>query len=223
MKVFFLNILALIGWRDAIGKVAYTHQSKTYKDNLKFAFKDTLGRSYFYFPKMEDIPLPLFEKLNELQEQMRCKVPSKDLDIWIKKVKEVLNGNGKTKVTDFGYWLGVLEERRTILFDPMILTEIAALLYIREDENPCFYNEALHKEKFEMIWKDSKEGNYLYDFFVNAGLTAYIPSGSVTRENWSQFLEQSTTKIQAFKSAITRISTYASEFKELNNSSTKTS
>jgi len=74
-----------------------------------------------------------------------------------------------------------------------------------------------------MIWKDSKEGRYLYDFFVNAGLTAYIHSESVTRENWSQFLEQSTTKIQAFKSAITRISTYASEFKELNNSSTKTS
>ena len=219
MKKGFISLLAKIGFRDAINKVAYEHQSKTYKDNLKYAFRDSLGRSYFYFPKMEDIPLPLFEKLNELQEQMRCKIPSKDLDIWIKKVKEVLNGNSKTKVTDFGYWLGVLEERRNILFEPMILTEIAALLYIREDENPCIYNEELHKEKFQMLWQDSREGAFLYDFFHNAGLSGYIPSESVTRENWIQFLEQASEKMMKFKSAITRISTLESEFKKLDNNS----
>lgn len=219
MKKGFISLLAKIGFRDAINKIAYEHQSKTYKDNLKYAFKDSLGRSYFYFPKMEDIPLPLFEKLNELQEQMRCKIPSKDLDIWIKKVKEVLNGNSKTKVTDFGYWLGVLEERRNILFEPMILTEIAALLYIREDENPCIYNEELHKEKFQMLWQDSREGAFLYDFFHNAGLSGYIPSGSVTRENWIQFLEEASEKMMKFKSAVTRISTLESEFKRLDSSS----
>lgn len=219
MKKGFISLLAKIGFRDAINKIAYEHQSKTYKDNLKYAFKDSSGRSYFYFPKMEDIPLPLFEKLNELQEQMRCKIPSKDLDIWIKKVKEVLNGNSKTKVTDFGYWLGVLEERRNILFEPMILTEIAALLYIREDENPCIYNEELHKEKFQMLWQDSREGAFLYDFFLNAGLSGYIPSGSVTRENWIQFLEEASEKMMKFKSAVTRISTLESEFKRLDSNS----
>lgn len=219
MKKGFISLLAKIGFRDAINKIAYEHQSKTYKDNLKYAFKDSLGRSYFYFPKMEDIPLTIFEKLNELQEQMRCKIPSKDLDIWIKKVKEVLNGNSKTKVTDFGYWLGVLEERRSILFEPMILTEIAALLYIREDENPCIYNEELHKEKFQMLWNDSREGAFLYDFFLNAGLSGYIPSGSVTRENWIQFLEEASEKMMKFKSAVTRISTLESEFKRLDSNS----
>nr|MBP6732098.1 hypothetical protein [Chitinophagales bacterium] len=145
-----------------------------------------------------------------LQEQLNCKLPGRDLDAWLAKVEEVLNSNSQTKLTELGYWLGVLKDRKAILFDPTLLTEIAALLYIREDENPAVYNEQIHKEKFNLLWTDSQKGGALYDFFQQAGLSRYIPSQSITAENWQQSLAEIMEKINKFNSTLTQISTYAS-------------
>lgn len=210
----FINFLAKVGFKQAIHDYCFSHQSKTYKENMEFAFTDSQNRKYFYFPDLKRLPLPLLEKLNELQEQLNSKIPGRDLDSWIKKVEEVLNGSSANKITDTGYWLGVLKDRRSILFDPTLLTEIAALLYIREDENPCVYNKELHKEKFELLWKDSQQGMKLYDFFQQAGLKGYLPSGVITPQNWEQYLQESMAKIEAFNSAVTRISTLGLELEK---------
>lgn len=217
MTAQIVKFLAWIGFKQAIQDYCFKHQSKSYKDNMKYAFTDLNGKKYYYFPELRTMPLPLLEKLNELQEQLRSKMPGTDLDNWIKAVEKVLNSDSKNKVTEFGYWIGVIKERRNILYDPTVLTEIAALLYIREDENPCVYNSELHREKFTMLWEDTKQGQHLYDFFQQAGLKAYIPSGSITKENWNEYLEQIMPKIQAFNSAITRISILGSEFEKLEN------
>jgi len=209
-----INILARIGFKEAIHDYCYRHQSKSYKEYMEFAFTDSHGRKYFYFPDLKRLPLPLHEKLLELQEQLNCKLPGRDLDSWVGKVEETLNSNSKTKLTDVSYWLGVLKDRRTILFDPTLLMEIAALLYIREDENPSVYNRQLHKEKFELLWKDSQEGGTLYDFFQQAGLRGYIPSGVTTPIDYQKFLAESKQKIQDFNSALSRISTFASAVKD---------
>ncbi len=214
----FIRFLAWIGFKDAIQDYVFSHQSKTYKENLELAFMDSSGLKYYYFPDMRKMPLALLEKLNELQEQMRCKIPGRDLDTWITKVEDVINSK-QPKMTDVAYWLGALKDRRGILFDPTILTEIAALLYIREDENPCVYNQALHKEKFEILWRDSQSGAKLYDFFQQAGLKGYIPSENITQANWQEYLTEIQGKIGAFNSAVTRISTLGSDADRLVNSS----
>ena len=217
-----INYLAKVGFKEAIHDYCFSHQSKSYKENMQFIFTDSQNRKYFYFPELKNMPLQLLEKLNELQAQLDSKIPGRDLDTWAKRIEEVLNGNSHNKITEAGYWLGVLKDRRSILFDPTILTEIAALLYIREDENPCVYSSELHKEKFEMLWKDSQEGMKLYDFFQQAGLKGYIPSGSITPQNWEQYLQESMEKINKFNSAVTQISTLGLEFEKLESSLKKT-
>lgn len=221
MTKAIIKFLAWIGFKDAIQSYVYSHQSKTYKENLEFAFIDSENRKYYYFPDMKKLPLPLLEKLNELQEQMTCKIPGRDLDTWISKVEECLN-QPNPKFTDVAYWLAALKDRRTILFEPTVLTEIAALLYIREDENPCVYNQQIHKEKFQMLWNDSKEGAKLYHFFQQAGLSSYIPSEFITPLNWQESLMLIQEKVEKFNSAVTQISTYASVLGESQNSSEKT-
>lgn len=205
MSKLFIRFLASIGFAKAINEYALSHKSGTYKEHLVYAFTDSNGRRYFRFDNLKNMPLALLEKLNELQEQMTCKIPARDLDGWIECVEKALNDEKKKdKITSVGYWLGVLKERREVLFEPTILTEIAALLYIREDENPCYYNSDLHKEKFEMLWNDSKEGALLYDFFQQSGLNGYIPSVDITRENWNTYLEQVTDKAKRFGSLLSK-------------------
>lgn len=218
MKQTIINLLARIGFKKAIHQYCFAHQSKTYKENLEFAFTDSLNRKYFYFPDLKKMPLALLEKLNELQEQLNSKIPGRDLDAWIVCIEKALNSNSPNKITDAGYWLGVLKDRRSVLFDPTLLTEIAALLYIREDENPCEYRKELHKEKFEMLWKDSQQGAKLYDFFQQAGLKGYLPSASITPVNYQEYLQDSMAKIEKFNSAVMRISTLGQEFEKYENS-----
>lgn len=223
MSKLFIRLLASIGFAKAINEYALSHKSGTYKEHLVYAFTDSKGRRYFKFDNLKNMPLALLEKLNELQEQMTCKVPARDLDGWVECVEKVLNDEKKKdKITAVGYWIGVLKERRSVLFEPTILTEIAALLYIREDENPCFYNSDLHKEKFEMIWNDSREGALLYDFFQQSGLNGYIPSGDITKENWNTYLEQVTQKVKRFGLLLSQNLASRQELEKLLKSSEQT-
>lgn len=221
MKQFIINTLARVGFKKELNLYAMQHNKKSYKDKLQYAFTDSNGKAYYHFPNLrEDMPLPLLEVLNSLQEQMMCRIPGRDLDKWIEASEKLMNSNSKTKITDMGHLLGALKDRRDPeIFDYTILMEIAALLYIREDENPCKYNAELHKEKFEMLWNDSKEGALLYDFFQQAGLGGYIPSGSITKESWPKYLEEAAEKIGKFKSILSQTLTYvsASEIKGKNS------
>lgn len=224
MTKHFIAFLAFIGFRKAINEYALSHKSGGYKEHLVYAFNDSHGRRYFRFDNMKNMPLALLEKLNELQDQMTCKMPAKDLDRWVECVEKELNDEkSKIKLQRVSYWVEELKQRREVLFEPTILTEIAALLYIREDENPCFYNSDLHKEKFEMIWKDSREGGLLYDFFQQSGLSAYIPSGTITKENWSQYLEETMQKVNKFGSLLSRNLASRQEIERLAKSSEPTS
>lgn len=217
-----ISILARIGFKQQIQDYAYKSQSKVYKDRMEFAFVDGEGRQYFYFPNLDHMPLCRLEVLNTLQDNLRSRIPGKDLDLWISKCEEVLNSNSQTKITDFGYWIGALKHRREVLFDPTILMEIASLLYIREDENPGIYIKEIHREKFQLFWNEMKEGGRMYDFFQQAGLRDYIPSSVGSAISFQESLEKITLKMEEFNTAVTLISTQRSEADKLLSSSMKT-
>lgn len=218
MSFFSIAIegIAKIGGKQAIHDFVLKHQSISYKANLVYAFTDSKKRKYYYFPDLMHMPLALFEKLGELQEQLAARLPAKDLDALLDAMEKTVNDErNKKKFTELGYFIGAAKEIRTITHNPTILTEMAALLYIREDEDPTHYNEHLHKEKFDQIWNDSKEGALLYDFFVQTGLKAYMPFNVTTTADWQKYLAESMVKIKRFKEAVTQTSILASESAQL--------
>lgn len=203
-----------MGYAKEILAYQFRNQGKPFKENLEPTFIDSKGQQYYSFRNLNDMPLALLEKLNELQEQAKAKIPGADLDAWIAKVEEELNSNNPNRLTKVAHWLEMLKDRRTVLFEPTVLMEIATLLNIREDENPCVYNAALHKEKFEQITKDALQGGALYDFFVQAGLNQYGYSQEVTKENLKESLSAVMAKVEQFNSALSRISTFQLLFEE---------
>lgn len=222
MTELIIRALARIGFKQAIQNYCYQHQSKSYKDNLTYSFTDSKRQKYYFWKSLNDIPLCIMEKLTELQEQQKSKMPGADLDAWIEAVEKELNGDGQNKLTRFGYWLEMLKVRRQILFEPTVMMEICALLNVREDENPLVYNAELHKEKFEQITADAVKGGALYDFFQQAGLSSYVPSENITRENLQEYLTPIMEKVNDFNSALMRISTLGLKLEELKISFGKT-
>ena len=199
-------------------------KGKSYKEHMEYAFTDSNGKRYFYYPDIKKPPLPLFEKLNELQAQLQARTPGPDLDGWLKALETLLNSDSSKNTirTEAGYLVGMMKERRTLLFEPTILLEITALLYIREDEDPSTYNVELHKEKVQQIIKDSKEGELLYGFFQHAGLSRYIPSQVITADNWSEYFQTMTLKVEEFNQQVMRTTALFSDAEEFMSSSEKT-
>ncbi len=225
--VYYLNVQRQKKAFDALeaerAKVE-AQKGKTYKENMEYAFTDSKGKRYFYFPDIKKLPLPLFEKLNELQTQLDARIPGPDLDKWVAAIEALVNSDASSKKirTEIGYWIGVLKERRQLLFEPTILMEIAGLLYIREDENPAVYTVEIHKEKVAQFLADSKEGELLYDFFQHAGLSRYIPSQSITRENWKEYFQTMTAKVELFNQQTLRASALWSDAAQFMSSLEKT-
>lgn len=219
MRKSIIKLLSKLGYKQAILAWAFENNYKSPRENMSFGFTDAKGRNYYYFTDPKNMPLVMSEKMDELFNQLNSKMPSHDLDKWIESFEAAINDEKKKfKLSDVGYWLGVLKERRAMTLEVGVLTEIAALMYIREDENPCTYNEAIHKEKFDMIVADTKEGARLYDFFQSSGLARYIPTASVTRENWIPFMTEYGKKVEEFNAVITQTLAWQSKLKEAVNS-----
>lgn len=200
------------GYASEIQQCAQSNKGPRYKDKMRYMFTDSKGHDYFWFEDLNDMPLTMLEKLQELQMQLSAKIPGPDLDGWIEAVEKILNSEAKNKLTQVAHFVEALKERRAILFDPVLLMEIAALVYVREDENPCTYSSDLHKEKFDMLWVDSKEGALLYDFFHEGGLRSYMPLKGVTRQEWPQSLKEQMMKIQKFNTILSQVTTYVSKY-----------
>ncbi|HWB62976.1 MAG TPA: hypothetical protein VG603_05640 [Chitinophagales bacterium] len=205
MRNLIIRLLAAVGFKKAIGDYVYAHQSKTYREYLEFAFVDSKGKKYYRFNDLKNMPLALLEQLTILQLEIESRIKGPDLDEWIAHCKAIVSSGSRTAVADVGHMLGALEERRTVLLDPVLMLEVAALLYIREDEDPTVYNKDLHREKFIQLNEDQK--NTLYDFFVSAGLSRYFPSAGFTPQNWQKFLESQMGQIEAFTVLLGKIGT----------------
>jgi len=213
MRLIIIQILCVLGFKKAIQDYAYQHQSKEYKQHMTFAFVDSKGRKYFYFKDLKYMPLAMLEQVEELQAQIGMKIKQKDLDEWCAAMQSLLNGNSPNKITEAGYLLGALQERRQLLADPVLLMHLACTLYVREDEmmNGVYtYSEELHSEKVAQLTEDKKSGGALFDFFAQAGLTGYLPSASFTAPDFEKFCNSMTKQMAAFNNLLGEISTLRS-------------
>lgn len=201
--MLLIRLLAFIGFKKAITDYVFSAQSKTYRAYLEFAFADSKGNRYYQFNDLKNMPLALLEQLNILQLEIESRIKGNDLDEWIAACKKIISSGSKTSVADIGHMLGALEERRTLLMDPRLLMEIAALLYIREDEDPTVYNKDLHREKYLQFEADKKD--VLFDFFVSAGLSRYLPSAGFMPTEWDKYLKNQLVQIEAFSALVGKI------------------
>ena len=210
MRSIIIQILCVFGFKKAIQDYAYQHQSKEYKQHMHFAFVDSNGKKYFYFKDLKYMPLAMLEQVEELQAQIAMKIKQKDLDEWVDAMKKLLNGTSPNKITEAGYLLHALEERRTLLADPVLLMNLACVLYVREDEmmNSVYtYSEELHAEKVTQLTKDKTKGGSLFDFFAQAGLTGYLPSASFTTQDFAKFCKLMKMEMELFNNLLGEIST----------------
>lgn len=210
------NLCYFPSFRKAVIEFAFNSQSKSYKENLQVAFYDSNMLRYYTFIDFKKMPLKRLEMITKMQEVVREGMKRNSggyLKEWIE-TAELAIEKSKTPKVDFGRLLHSLKERSK-LFDEDLLIELLAVSYIREDENPAEYSEVLHQEKITQFKKDlrSKAGG-LFDFFTQAGLKDFLPSGVTTAIDYEEFTKSSKTKIEKMVSELQKTSLLLQGLKE---------
>lgn len=162
------------------------------------------------------MPIKRLEQITKMQEVIKegmKRGKGTYLAEWIETCELTIE-KSKTPKADFGKMLYALKERSK-LFDEDLLIELAALTYIRDDENPNEFSEALHQDKITQIKKDlkSKAGG-LYGFFQQAGLKDYLPSDDGMDIDYEAFTKSSQAKIEKMNEELRKTTSLLSALKE---------
>lgn len=210
------NLAFFPSFRKAIIDYAFGTQSKNYRENLEVAFYDSNRVVYYRYSDYKKMPIKRLEQITKMQEVIKegmKRGKGTYLAEWIETGKLTIE-KSKSPKADFAKLLYALEERSK-LFDENLLIELAALTYIREDENPNEFSEAMHQEKINQIKKDlkSKAGG-LYDFFQQAGLKDYLPSEDGMGTGYEEYTKLMSGKIEMMNQELRKTTSLLNALKE---------
>src|SRR6056297_1552019 len=153
------------------GFLRYHETRKDTKDNLVYAFTDFDLNKYYTWAKREDMPKCRYEELINLTMWWEANISPNTLET----IRDGIIAAAEASVTEAKVIDRSKAISRVILFaneltlrqdqgvPQSIFNEMAALMCVRKDENPNIINEQIHREKVEMIARETSEGR---DFFL---------------------------------------------------------
>jgi hypothetical protein len=191
-------------FRKQILKYYYLEQNKGF-EKLDKCFVDSNGIGYWRYGEDFTIPLQRVRYLNKKIQELNKGFSDDEYIKILTAIEGAINGGKKPDLVTVGFLVKELKDRRDLALHPDIMFDLAATIYIREDENPAEVAMSIHNEKIEQFKKDSVEG--LYDFFYNAGLEKYIPYLTKLEGEWEEYWKESTIKIKAMNTMLNQITT----------------
>lgn len=166
--------------QDDILKVQAELKKTDWKEKCDFAFTD--GQyDYYKFKSSDMIPLHRLERIQVQVIMLDNRLSKSEFDTLVEICMQSLNKTLTSmkedkKMEGITHAIWALEEiksrKDTLMFHPDIMTELAALNLIRNDENPFEINEVIHKDKVEYL---KREGG-ANPFIIESGLNVYLPN-----------------------------------------------
>lgn len=162
-----------------------------------------------YFRYTDEFKMPI-DRQGVLQDHltaMSSMLSGPELDdlitIFEKNLEAFLNASaGKQRLkplSELGFIVNEIKERKKVLFHPDIFNEIVACTYIREDEIGEPFNQKIHAQKLAAFETAKKKG---WDPFYLKGLDAYIPLLKSMPGELKQYSQEVEPKIKAFQMQI---------------------
>jgi hypothetical protein len=154
-------------------------------------FKDSAGNWYRRYEDEMQIPIQRMERLHIITREIGNRVTDGDLNAFLDNHEKILLGD---KPADEKLRLLIqhttnLRNRTEHIAAPEMLMRLVCALYIREDQDPHLWDEALEDAKYDQLMKDQK--GKLALFFSQAGLKEYLPSPDNLRSGTEKLLKQS--------------------------------
>lgn len=152
-------------WPDQLRKIVLDEQNKPMRlSQLEYAFIDSEGKKYYVFPDNTAMPMSRFQKLSGFYTLLANGVSKSWMDEWLEEMDKLLT-EGLTQgknAAQLGAMIAEMKQRMEMVLSYDLIMEILAVQFIREDEDPEAFSEAIHREKTNTFL--SEEG--LPSFFL---------------------------------------------------------
>ena len=194
----------------AMNKAVFDSQSKPIGfDKCEFVFVDSNGKRYYRFMNDFDIPVVRVGMIELKLKELSMGLDGSEVDLIAEAMEVAINRKDKRGMMSpdlgmIGHLTKELKNRKETLVHPDLLMSMVSYLYIREDENAALIDETLHADKIEQFTKDSAGG--LAGFFLNAGLSKYLPYLNKLESDLTPTLKLSEAKVTALRNELTKYS-----------------
>lgn len=154
-------------------------------------FRDGKGNWYRRYEDEMKLPIKRMERLHIIAREIGNRVDDGDLSAFLENHESIIlsDKTADEKLKLLHQHTVNLKQRTDLLAPPELLMRLVCATYIREDQDPCVWDEALEDEKHAQLMRDQAGG--LADFFYTAGLSGYLPSPSSLRSGTEKLLKKS--------------------------------
>lgn len=154
-------------------------------------FKDSGGNWYRRYEDEMEIPILRMERLHIITREIGNRVTDDDLGVFLDNHESILlsDKSADDKLKLIMQHTRNLKDRTQSLAAPELLMRLVCALYVREDQDPHLWDEALEEQKFKTIMDEQQGG--LADFFYRLGLKGYLPSPDNLRSGTEKLLKKS--------------------------------
>jgi hypothetical protein len=141
------------------------------------------GHNYHRYKNSGDIPVDRLERLQSLVMMLKNRIDEDEFDLLTSIIEDSaqtamdgLNRTGKMSgLQNISFAIQEMKSRKEdLMFHPNLMFKIAAVMIIRDDEDPYKVNDLLINEKFELF---KAQANHI-DFFLQAGLGEFLPNST---------------------------------------------
>ena len=191
---------------------AFNNQSLGRDEHLakmNLSFIDSEGVKYYCYRDEEDIPLPRYEEIQIIIQEVENRISNVDLDEFVSKGEEIIFGakykKDADKVKNISHMFFAIKKRRELLYEPYLLFKLASALYVSEHQDPTIWDERYEETKLNRLKIDATGG--LRDFFYGAGLRNYLPPSweSMKESSLLQELKNQQQQVKEFQNLLATI------------------
>jgi len=210
LNYLYNHIPAFRTWAN---KKAFDNQSKPNGfEGAEVVFTDSNGKRYYKYKDDFDLPVARFGKLQDAITELERRLTRNEVELFLNAMEQsimtgIRSNSQEGMVKEFAKLTVLVDEmefREEVVLHPEIFFDIAAIAYIREDENPAVFDLDIQLQKIAQFKLDSTGG--LRDFFYESSLKAYLPFFDLSNSDLGQLFQLMEQTIQSKLASISRLS-----------------
>ncbi len=190
-------------YRKRIIKYAFDTQKPKPRDfsKMNFAFMDSKGHKYYENEDWFNYSLTRKEQLTIKVGEMNARINQKEFKDWREVMEKALNNGENPDYAMIAFFLKEwdIREKELVIYSPAYI-EIAAIFYIREDEDVDQFDEDIQRQKVEQLQHDFE---VLKGFFFTPELNKLLGFSQISNQELMQYYSQSKKRVESHRKFIT--------------------
>ena len=190
-------------YRKRIIKYAFDTQKPKPRDfsKMNFAFMDSKGNKYFENEDWFNYTLARKEQLMIKVGEMGARINQEEFRKWRDAMTKALNNGENPDYAMLGFFLKEMDirEKELVIYSPAYI-EIAAIFYIRQDEDIDKFDEEVQRQKVAQLQYDFET---VKGFFFTPELNKLLGFSEISNQELIQYYNQSKKRVESHRQFLT--------------------